>query len=460
MRGVDRTKAGFYIAGASHVFQLLLDLISDHEGLLMHQFGVVRFFDTLLALQQRVDAFAGTLFAAFSERRVQPLVTTVDSAALGALSAALDEMTRLSLRCEIFSQGIDEAAHRALSYTRSTGQSSVHCDQAYAQLTSRLLHSQVRRGNMEAMSSYVLLEQRTLERSLLLTRQVAFVDVDAFFFVLDRSAQRALASCNVTIACSIVSTVATHVDIELLQWLREAWQGPASMDATLLRDVLHRTAACVLAATQLRVRLEAVAHKYFPRDERALEKLLSCLSSVAPAVRALEREGRDMARRHMTVVMEPVLRRLNALGVDDLHSVQGSMADLLRVALADAKPGGSLHGAAGSWMLGVAAEDLVAALLARVAALRFTQAQALQFQGIVQALHEAFQSFEQCVGLETAFSRLRLTCVVLVVDAVVDVAELWTPQWPLSVSEVRQVLARRREFAGADVARLKLATGN
>ena len=25
-----------------------------------------------------------------------------------------------------------------------------------------------------------------------------------------------------------------------MQWLREAWHGPASMDATLLRDVLHR----------------------------------------------------------------------------------------------------------------------------------------------------------------------------------------------------------------------------
>jgi hypothetical protein len=170
LRETDRKKPGFYIAAATHVFQLLLDLISDHEGLLIHQFGVLRFFDALLSLQQRVDTFAGTLFAAFIERRVQPMVGVVTSAPLGALGGLLDEMARLSLRCEIFALGIDEAAHRALDYAKTTGQSSTESEDVYAKLVFRLGHSQVRRGNLEAMNSYLLLEQKTMERSLELTR--------------------------------------------------------------------------------------------------------------------------------------------------------------------------------------------------------------------------------------------------------------------------------------------------
>ncbi len=87
------------------------------------------------------------------------------------------------------------------------------------------------------------------------------MDVDAFFFVLDRSAQRSLTGCNVTIACSVVSAVATHVELELLQWLREAWAGPASTDSALLRDILHRVALCCSMAPQLSSRLETVATK-------------------------------------------------------------------------------------------------------------------------------------------------------------------------------------------------------
>lgn len=170
LREVDRTKPGFYIAGATHVFQLMLDLVSDHEGLLIKEFGVLRFFDVLQSLQQRVDVFAGTLFTAFTTRRVQPMVANVDAAALGALSALLDEMARLSLRCEIFSQGVDEAAHRALDYAITTKQSSAESEVACKRLTTQLSHSHVRRGNLEAMSSYVLLEQRTIGRSLELTK--------------------------------------------------------------------------------------------------------------------------------------------------------------------------------------------------------------------------------------------------------------------------------------------------
>ncbi len=88
------------------------------------------------------------------------------------------------------------------------------------------------------------------------------MDVDGFYFVLDRSAQRALAGCNVTIACSVMSTVATHIEMELLQWLRESWQGPASTDGSMLRDILHRVASCCAMTPQLRARLDGAAAKY------------------------------------------------------------------------------------------------------------------------------------------------------------------------------------------------------
>lgn len=153
-----------------------------------------------------------------------------------------------------------------------------------------------------------------------------------------------------------------------------------------------------------------------------------------------------MARRHVAVVLEPLQLVIDSLdGTRDGSALAAHLARLLD---------GDLDGGAESWLLGGAAARVAELLDAKLATMRVTQGQALQFQSVVQAVCGTLQ--ERGCPVEVAFARLRLCCVLLCVDNVADVLELWNAQWPLAVSEVRQLLARRRDFAAADIARLRL----
>ena len=55
-----------------------------------------------------------------------------------------------------------------------------------------------------------------------------------------------------------------------------------------------------------------------------------------------------------------------------------------------------------------------------------------------------------------SFDELKLSCLFLCVDAVSDVADLWSPACALRVSEVRALLARRAEFSAREIAALSL----
>jgi hypothetical protein len=112
-------------------------------------------------------------------------------------------------------------------------------------------------------------------------------------------------------------------------------------------------------------------------------------------------------------------------------------------------------GDAEQWLLGSAAERVAQQLEAKVWSLRYTQAMALNVQAVVQSVSAVFQE-RGCSAADSTFSRLRWGCVVLSADSVTDVADLWNARWPLTVAEVRQLLAKRRDFSGSDIARLKL----
>jgi hypothetical protein len=236
--------ARFFVENASRVLTIAMDLVADHQGLLIQQFGVQSFFEAVLKLQKVLDSLFEEFFAAFLERRVTPAVLQVTSndpkLDVMGLGTLLDEMTQLSLRCEIFSHFVDGANKDGLEYAKSTGEDNAPALAAHAGLAKTLAHSLVRRGNLEAMSNYVLLELHYLEASLQRTRQWEehqagedksapresdFINCDGFFFVLDRSCQRALQGRNAAIACSILSSCANHVELDLWAWLQEAWEG-------------------------------------------------------------------------------------------------------------------------------------------------------------------------------------------------------------------------------------------
>ena len=141
---------------ASRVLTITMDLIADHQGLMIQQFGVKAFFEAVLQLQQVLDKLFEEFFQCFLERRVMPAVQQVtakdSSLDVMRLGSLLDEMTQLSLRCEIFSQFVDGANKDGLEYAKSIGEDKEPVLVAHSDLAKTLAHSLVRRGNLEAMS--------------------------------------------------------------------------------------------------------------------------------------------------------------------------------------------------------------------------------------------------------------------------------------------------------------------
>ncbi len=310
----EQDRGQFYIESASRVFSVLMDLVSDHQGLLIQQFGVLRLFEVVSLLQDKCDKLFAVFFERFLDRQVRPMVTEVtngskradDVASLGQL---LDVMTKLSLRCEIFGHFIDQVNREALAYAIQIGQDSANLQQQHDAIAKSLMHSLVRRGNLESMSNYVVLELHFLRLSLLRTKRVpscraerfeqtqkqqqqqeqksqqqqhqqqqdgskheneeededdcGWIDPDAYFFVLDRSCQRALTGRNVSIGCSVLSAASCHAEMDLMDWLEEAWQGPASRTTVLFGMLLDKMMASSELCNQLHTRLDQVFSFFF-----------------------------------------------------------------------------------------------------------------------------------------------------------------------------------------------------
>jgi hypothetical protein len=287
----EQDRGQFYIDAASRVFTTLMDLVSDHQGLLIQQFGVLRLFEVVSLLQTKCDELFAVFFEKFLDRQVRPMVADVVNGSkkaedLAKLGLLLDVMTKLSLRCEIFGHFIDQVNREALEYAKQTGQADANMQQQHDAIAAGLAHSLVRRGNLESMSNYAVLELHFLRLSLQRARRDPFcaaehfetddktkknlnveekrldecgwVDVDAAFFVLARSCERALAGRQGAAGCAVLSGAGALAEHDLVDWLRVAWEGPASRSAPLFTMLLDRMIAASKLAEQLQLRLDQV----------------------------------------------------------------------------------------------------------------------------------------------------------------------------------------------------------
>jgi hypothetical protein len=506
--GNQQDRGLFYVESASRVFSAAMDLVADHQGLLLRQFGAGRFFEVAAELQRACDKLFALLFERFLERRVRPTVARVaaqtgaagdsgdEAAGLGQL---LDEMTKLSLRCEIWGGFVDGANREALEYARGLGQADPELQRQHNAIAAALAHSLVRRGNLEAMSNYVLLELRFLEASLRRTRRTpfarrealerladaprgeartraeaeaearpeecGFVDPDAYFFVLDRSCQRALSGRSVAVACSVLAAAASALELDLPAWLAEAWEGPASRSTTLFCQLLERTEQCAELCRALQGRLDAVAARLFSDAPAALAKVHSCLEQLgAAAARRLHEAAASKAARHVAVVapegeLGAALDALERLPWED-RGCAARAEPLVRTACDAAGRLGGDYTAAGA---GDAARGLVGAAAARwvagrleglLSSRRFSQSGAVALEAAAQSLGAALRPLCPQAELRAAFDRLRHCCTVLAVEAPGDLAELWDAL-PLSIEELRAVASRRVDFTAKDIAALR-----
>ena len=505
-----RDQGPFYVESASRVFSLFMDLVADHQGLLIQQFGVARFFAFVSALQLKCDALFAVLFENFLARRVRPTVKLQPNQEQHTenLGQLLDEMTKLSLRCEIFGAFVDQVNKEALEYARQIGQVDEGLQKHHDAIAAALRHSLVRRGNMESMSNYVVLELRFLQASLKKTRLQAyckqeevmnvavaipskatpkkgaasvvvvpekeddcgFVDPDALFFVLDRSCQRGLTGRNPAIACSVLSAAGSQLEIDLFEWLAEAWEGPSSRSTRLFCALLDRMMMCSTLCAQLQTRLDGVAAKYFAEQPSAREKVHLCLEAFGAASRRLLDEARAKANRHVSVIAPSeaageLLAQAEALAWDDRTVTGAGKLDLLAQSLCEAVR--TLCRSYRDIEAAEAVQKLICHQIARwlaqqleqlVARRRFSQSGGVGLEGVVQALLEALKPWCAAKELRAAFQRLRGICVVLSVEQANDVADLWdSVSSSLTVEEVRALAAKRIEFSAKDVAGLRLA---
>ncbi len=513
--GQDRGQ--FYVESASRVFSCLMDLVADHQGLLIQQFGVARFFEVVSLLQQACDSLFSVLFERFLERRVRPTVQRVASArpaagskggggdeadeGVAGLGQLLDEMTKLSLRCEIFGHFVDQVNREALAYARQIGQDTAALQRHHDAIAAALAHSLVRRGNMESMSNYVVLEMQFLQASLRRTRrepfclreayeqavvggknsreeekkrlaelesraeECGFVDPDAYFFVLDRSCQRALSGRNAAIACSILSASGSQVELDLFDWLAEAWEGPASRSTALFCMLLDRVLVCSTLCGQIQSRLQAVAARYFAESASAQEKVRSCLETLGAASgRRLLEAAQAKSARHIAVVVPPselgeLVARMERLSWDDSNCA-ASVEPLAKEACEAVHRMGAVYRDAAA---SEAVQQLVCGQLAKwiaqrmealIGGKRFSQSGAVGLESFVQMAAVALGPLCGAAELRSSFDRLRHMCTVLAVDVPSDVSDLW-PSLPLAIEEVRAVAARRCDFSAKDIATLR-----
>ena len=511
--GQQQDRGQFYVESASRVFAAAMDLVADHQGLLIRHFGVERFFEVVALLQRACDELFAVLFERFLERRVRPTVARVAAGGgakgeeVAGLGQLLDEMTKLSLRCEIYGGFVDQVNREALAYAAQLGQAGPALQQRHDAIAAALAHSLVRRGNLEAMSNYALLELRFLAASLVRARrepfcrreafehladappganaatreqrerelearpeECGFVDPDAYFFVLDRSCQRALSGRNPAVACSVLSAAGAQLELDLPEWLAAAWEGPASRSTALFCQLLERTLQCAALCRPLQTRLDAVAARLFGEAPAALAKVRSCLEALGgPAARRLSEAAEAKAARHVALTapsgeLGEALARLERLPWEDAGCA--ARAEPLARAACEAVGRLAAEYAAAAGPCAAAAQALVWAAVARwvagrlealLTARRFSQAGAVALESLAQALAAALRPHCAAAELRAAFARLRPRCTALAADAPGDLAELGEALG-LAPEETRAVAARRVDFAARDIAAIRYGT--
>lgn len=479
LSGADKGAKDFYVGRATSILRRAMEVWSEQQHLLEGQFGAPRTLEAACALQRRTDGFGSALFRAFLERRVEPMVKDT-KADCGPL---LDEMTRLSLRCEIYARFVEDGAREVVSRAQNN---SENLTRMQTELKGLLDRSDLRRGSQEAMSSYALLEMRFLQQGVQRARKepkvkredrnveeeedCGFIDVDGYFFVLDKSCQRSLTGCNVAFACSIISAAASHAEMDLFDWLQEAWNGPASSSQALMCMLLSRVMHSARACRQLQERLVSVSSKYFPNDAVAHEKIASCCSLFASAAKRLDDDAKGKASRHVALVFGGdqvglVLKSLKAFAFDsktvkasseDGDGEESALAKALQAALNAYASVGDEH--VQMLIYNAAAEWISQELETIISSKRFSQVGALFLEAEVQGLVRTMSALCDRAVVTKFCDKLRYWCIVLTVDQPSDVMDIWDSKWPISHSDIRSLLSRRVEFSTADVARVKLGT--
>lgn len=470
----------FFVDSASRLLTLAMDLLVDHQGLLVQHFGVARFFETVLLTQQTLDPLMEKFFQVFLHSRVAvALAQPSDVNTLGPLGLLLDEMTQLSLRCEIYAQFVDQTNTDGLAYAKALGQETPEVLELQRKLAETLAHSLLRRGNLEAMSNYAALETRFLSASLLRTRlwessedegepdqSSNWIDVDGCFFVLSRSGMRALQGRNTPMACAVLASLAEHVELDIGgSWLDEAWKGQASRSRERMLDLMNRMLVSAESCRQLKQRLEAAAIRLLP--ERGALQAAECVAPLDRMADRFECSVKNTAKRHIAVVVdgESVLGQTldKVLSYNGIKPGQSLSAEL---ASSDGILGPAVRQFLANYGDSPAASTVANAIALRVAAdfekrmlhsgPQFTQEQAVRLEWELQCARDALRARCAPADLRDALGRVRLMATLLAVERAEDAPDLWRVGGEeLNPEDVRALLARRVDMTGRQLTALK-----
>jgi len=502
-----------YVALLQRLFGVVANLFQRYEKFVVENFGgPAAVLQLAQEMQNETESHATRIVRHFlKSRKISQLVNKLDLEAKQArasqrdpreVDGLLDELAIILGRCEQYNRFIKAKAKAALEGAKEEGSNRQRAASTAA-TTGLRPNTELQASIQEVIMMYIALETYFMTESVGKAVQIdewgegdlTSSMVEDVFFVLQKSALRAMATCSIHVVQAMIQQITQSLGGGYHAALMNFGERAAQKDVVRMMDdakgfltghehakekgpksetnfeiiALNNAAVSGTYISKLKEAMERAFDDNFENDEDQRERvqpLFTELGDTASALNKIVEGGQD----GLFSTVEPrigafvdslqnvnfeVSEREQARNDAEDHFVQALITGLDETIKANQKV-----------LTPNNAEAIIQRTLASVTSRfeqvtrqkRFNQLGGLQFDKDVRALREYFKQIST-TAVRDKFTRLSQIASILSLERVEEIMLYWDDggmTWRLSVEEVRSVLALRSDFSREEIGKLKL----